>query len=155
MKAIKLIFISIVVLVLVSCSSNNKSTNHLEPLKIDIPKELKNNEEVVIFIEGSESVINKWSDSLESLFNDSEEFVGKSEDDLSIKDQIKLTQIGLDFMSQMAEFGAEMTLLENSAATVQSGLSDKELEAFDIVKQALKLRIDELGEKYRNFGNKK
>ncbi len=154
MKNLRFIYIGLVLIIMSSCSSNDKESNHLAPLNVEIPEELTNNQEAVKFIEGSEMVINHWSDTLEELLQESEEYVGKEESDLSMMDKMKLAQIGIGFMSKMAEFGSEMSQLEITANTIENGLSDEELQAFEVARQAFKNRIEELGEKYENYGKR-
>ncbi len=134
MRKQKIITVGVVLIMMVSCSSVNNSSKHLEPLNIEIPTELEGNLKVVKFIESSEVVINHWSDTLEELFDESEEYLGKEESDLSMKDKMKLAQIGFSFMSKMAEFGTDMSQLNTTAMSLEDGLSDKELQAFELTR---------------------
>lgn len=157
MKYKSILIFATIVLVTLSCSNNKKRTsnNTLPPLKIEIPKELKDNKEAVQFIKISEITINEWSNTLEELFQKTEEYANVPEENLSMMDKMKLAKIGMEFVGKMAEFGSKITEIESTASAIENGLSEEELLAFEVAQKAFKNRIEELGKKYENYGKSK
>lgn len=155
MKLTQLTLLVSAVIIMASCGSNKsskKNADHIKPLDIEIPSELKGNDEAVQFIESSEIVINEWSNTLEDLLQETEDFAGKEEADLSMMDKMKLIKISTEFMAKMAEFGVRMSEIESTAHALENGLSEEELAAFEVAYQAFENRMVELGEKYENYG---
>ena len=86
MKRFYLIFLftlSIFFLVL-SCTSQVEERNpeFIEFLKLEIPDELADNNEVIDFFKSSEKDINQFSDNIETLFFQNQELLLKKTEDL-------------------------------------------------------------------------
>lgn len=135
-----------------ACSSNKKSKHYLPPLEVEVPEALKGNDEAEAFVEATCEAINQWSNSFEDLAIEAEEFVGVEEEDLSAFDKIKLVKIMGEFMVNMGEFALKCEEIEKQSDMIKDGLSEEELQAFESIKLAFDQRIEELGEKYKDYG---
>jgi len=146
---------SIILLVFInllwSCNCK-KNGDYLPPLKPTIPELLKENQEVVIFIEESTKVLNKWSVTLEDLVVECKPYIGKNEVELSESEKLKLGKIMMDFVASLGQFAVNVAELEQNTSTVEYDLNDEELRAMDTIKTVFKSRIEEINLKYRDFG---
>ncbi len=155
----KLLFVSIIVAFLFSCSSNNEeaSTNSsdsdkLPPLKIEVPAELQNNENAKEIIKTGEDMINKFSNTLEDIIKDNKNLIGKSNDDLSFMEQIQVGKIAVQLAASMAEFAPKFVNLQSKIEDFKKGdISEAEAKAIDKVGEAFEKRMDEINKKYENL----
>jgi len=153
--SLKFLLLPIVFLTLFSCSSDSKKAEYLPELDIVVPEVLQGNSEAVQFIETSTNVLNQWSVTFEDLVIQCEPFAGKTEEELSTMDKLKLGKIMMDFMSSMGQFAVKVAEIEQSVTMISDGLSTDEAAALDFVMSTFKQRIDDIGKKYENFGKVK
>lgn len=151
-KAIKQSLLVIVVALIVSCNSNQSDVNYLPELKVEIPDELADNTEAIEFIKNSTAALNQWSITFEDLVIECEPFIGKTEEELSTMDKLKMGKIIMELMANMGKFTMQVGELEKSASIIADGLNEQEVKAFNLVQESFKNRITELGEKYKDFG---
>lgn len=145
--------VSLVFLIISSCSSDKaKKGDYLPPLKAEIPESLQDNDEAKKFIEESTDALNQWSITLEDLVVECEPFVGKDESELSAMDKLKLGKIMMEFVANMGQFAVKVAEMEQFATSIEDGLDDQEMEAMAVVMDSFENRINEINEKYKNFG---
>lgn len=141
-----------VFLVLISCSNDSKKADYLPELQIEIPEVLKENTEAVLFIESSAEVLNQWSITFEDLVIECEPYSGKTEEELSTMDKLKLGKIMMDFMANMGQFAVKVAEIEQSVTMISDGLNKDEAAALELVMSTFEQRITEIGKKYKDFG---
>ncbi|MBN2756773.1 MAG: hypothetical protein JXR51_06305 [Bacteroidales bacterium] len=152
----QLLLFSAITILLFSCSSKEeeKKSNMLPPLTAEIPDVLKGNKQAEDLIVKGTDLVNQMSETFEELAIDAEPYVGKKEEDLGVMDKINLAKIGVQFMSNMGEFTTKMALMEAEAAKLESGMTEEEKTALETVHENFKKRMEELNEKYKDFGDK-
>ncbi len=149
LKGAMLLMISFLVF---SCSSEKKKANYLPELIIEVPESLKDNPEAVEFIDASSETLNLWSVTFEDLVVECEPFAGKTEEELSTMDKLKLGKIMMKFMANMGQFAVKVAEMEQSVTMIEDGLNQEEAEALMLVMNTFEKRIEEIGDKYENFG---
>jgi uncharacterized protein YsxB (DUF464 family) len=141
----------IIAIVSVSCLSEKKG-DYLPPIKVEIPEALQSNTDAVTFINQSSEVLNQWSVTFEDLGVECEPFVGKEESELSTMDKLKLGKIMMEFMANMGQFAVKVAEMEQTASMIEDGLNEQEIEAMEVVMDSFDARIEELNDKYQDFG---
>ncbi len=139
-------------LLIISCTSDNKKASYLPELAIEIPESLKDNPEAIEFINVSTVALNQWSIVFEDLVIECEPFAGKTEEELSTMDKLKLGKIMMEFMANMGQFAVKIAEMEQSVTMVEDGLNEEEAEALVVVMDTFEKRIEEIGSKYENIG---
>lgn len=137
---------------LFSCTSDTKKADYLPKLVVEIPETLKDSPEAVEFINTSTETLNEWSIVFEDLVIECEPFAGKTEEELSTMDKLKLGKIMMDFMANMGQFAVKMAEMEQSVTMIEDGLNEEEAEALSVVMESFEKRMEEIGAKYEDFG---
>lgn len=148
--------LTIIILVIVSLTpscTNKSSSNTLPPLRIEIPEELKRNDEIVKFIKASEEAINLYSDTAEELAEDCKSFAGKKEEELNMLDKVKMVAALGKFTSNFAQFASKYNEMEDQTKTLEEGLNEEQAVALTTVMEAFKHRMEQLEEKYKDINN--
>ncbi len=156
----KLLFISIISVLLFSCSSNNEEatsdssgSDKLPPLKIEVPAELQGNKSAEEIITTGEEMINKFSNTLEDIIKDNKNLIGKKQDDLSFMEQIQVGKIAVQIAASMAQFAPKFINLQSKIENFKKGdISKEETKAIDEVGKAFEQRMDEINKKYEDLG---
>lgn len=153
MKNFLLITFSLFVIFLTQSCTNKPSSNSLPPLKINIPEELKRNDEIVKFIKASEEAINLYSDTAEELAEDCKSFAGKKEEELNMLDKVKMVAALGKFTSNFAQFASKYNEMEDQTKILEEGLNEEQAVALTTVMEAFKHRMEQLEEKYKNIAD--
>lgn len=141
----------IVLVIACSCSGTKSSADHLPPLKIEVPAELKDNAEVVRFIKESEEAINLYTQSAEDLAEDCKSFAGKKEEDLSVLDKVKMLNAVGQFTANFAQFGAKYGEMTEQTKLFEEGMNEEQAAALATVLDAFKNRMQQIEEKYKDL----
>lgn len=144
----------IIVLVFIhySCGSDKNKADYLPELKAEIPASLKDNPEAVTFIENSTDALNQWSITMEDLVVECEPFVNKDESELTTMDKMKLGKAMMEFTANMGKFAVKMAEMEQTATMIEDGMDEQEMEALATVMDSFEKRMQEINEKYADFG---
>jgi len=157
-KVFKLFTILLTLSVLMSaCSGGNKrNSKFIKPVKIEIPDEIKGDEELVDLVESSEKAINEFSDNIEQLAIDSKDILKKAEEDNTFMDGVKAAQLMLEFVSNSNEMTATLEKFVDYVESRQSNdvITDEQLKALEQVAKAFNDRIDLINEKYKDYYEK-
>ncbi|HAN00510.1 MAG TPA: hypothetical protein DCQ26_18100 [Marinilabiliales bacterium] len=153
MKAIKsvLIYSFILGLLIIGCSPEKKG-NYLSKLEVEIPDVLKGNANIVAFINENAEVLNQWSVTLEDLVVDCSPYLGKEEEELTDADRAKLGKNMMEFVANLGQFAVYSAELQQMMTTVEAELPDDQLAAFATIKNQLETRMQEIQNKYIDFG---
>ncbi len=125
--------------------------NKLGKLEVEIPKELKNNKEAVAYIETATGIVDDYALILDNYLDVVSKYDGKSEEDLSFKEKVKLTTATTKLFANVGIVGEKWDACEAEKTLVYSNLSDKEQEAMDVVLDHISGRLIQLEEKYENL----
>jgi len=143
---------AVTVILFPSCGNSPSSSGSLPPFKIDIPEELNGNDKIVKFIKDSEEAINLYSNTAEKLAEDCKDFVGKDEEDLNILEKVKMVAALGQFTSNFAQFAAKYGEMMEKTKIFEKGLNEEQTAALATVLDAFKNRMEQLEEKYKDYG---
>jgi len=143
----QLVITAIVIVLALSCV--NSSSKTLPPLQIEIPAELKGNDEIVEFIENAKDAINNYSETAEKLAEDCKQFAGKNEEDLSVFDKVKMVATLGQYKANFAEFADQYSKMVEETEVFDKGLNDNQALALATVMDAFKERMEQLELKYK------
>ena len=150
----KTIFLLLIVLFISSCNSKKEKRNpdFLKPLKIEIPKELENNEDAIAFIRSSENAINEFSDNIEELALNGKDVLFKDVDEMGTMDKIKLGKMAVQFVSNSTQMAG---VLEDAQKYVEkakaNGLDESQIKSLEIIEKTVENRITEINNKYKDY----
>jgi polyhydroxyalkanoate synthesis regulator protein len=145
-------------LILVSCGSKTDRDSDFLPLvKIQIPEEIKGDQELVDLIKSSEKSINEFSDNIERLAVDGKDILSKKEEDYTLTDGLKAGKLMLQFVSNSTQMTSAMqnftTYVEKKQE--QGIINEQQYKALEQVGKSLENRIDQINKKYKNYFEKK
>ena len=150
----KTTFLLLIVLFISSCNSKKEKRNpdFLKPLKIEIPQELKNNEDAIKFIKSSENAINEFSDNIEELALDGKDILFKDVDEMGAMDKIKLGKMAVQFVSNSTQMAG---VLEDAQKYVEdakaNNLDESQIKSLEIIEKTVEKRIAEINNKYKDY----
>lgn len=152
-KCIQLLGVLVLVSIIYCSCTLKKRGNYLPTLKTEIPEVLMNNSEVIAFIKKSDSDLNLWSVKLEDLAMDCEPFIGKTESELSEAEKNQLGKVMMELVSNTGQFAVRVAEMQQNASAIEYNLNEKELKAMTLLMTHYQTRIDDLNNKYLNYGN--
>ncbi len=154
MKNVMIILLCLTV-TLTACWSDESSEvaiDRLPPLEIQIPAELESKTEVVDFIKRSEKSINDWTRKIEDLIADYQPYAGKSDEELTMREKIKVASIAGRFVANSFKLLADVAEFESEAQRLENNFTKEEEKAFEVVLHSFVKRIEELNERYEKYG---
>ncbi len=149
-KLTYLIFIGIVTLSLTACGGKNKADNKLGKLELQIPTELKDKPEAIAFIKGMNEVVDDYAILIDNALSDVGELAGKSEEELSVFENIRLLkatgEIAIGAAPIMIKWGEYIEKRES----LNKQLTTNELYAMESSLKRLEQRMEQIEEKYKS-----
>jgi hypothetical protein len=147
------ILVSLSVLIMLSaCDKKKNSTGALsaglEPLKIEVPAELKGNAEAVELIKLSEEAINAYSDMVEKVYAECGTFIHKEAEQLTMNEKIKVMKVAGTMVMGMGEFSMKYAQLAERTTLMQENMTEEQITAWATVATAFETRINQINEKY-------
>lgn len=153
---INLLLIVPILILFTACGggkSNSVADNKLGKLEVEIPKELKDNKEVVAFIEGMAEVSDDYAIMIDETLEKTSEFIGKESEELSMMEQIKLVKItgevALKSATSLVKWGEYM----DKRSSLENELSDDELKALESVMLRFEKRMEQIETKHSDVLN--
>ncbi len=132
------------------CKSKVDRTGFMPPVKIQVPAEVKQDREVMRFVNSSEKVINELSDKMERAATDGKDLFMKDEKDMTLMEKMKMTKLGLEFLSCSKSMAEKLLEIQRYIETKQKeGVSGADMKAFEAVENTLEKRINDLNRKYQ------
>jgi hypothetical protein len=125
-----------------------KVNNDLGALKIEIPAELKGNTEAVEFIKISESALNEYSKFVDKVYSECGSIIGKSEEELTMSERIKLMKVAGEMAVGMAKYSEHYSQIAIKSLTFDETMTETELAAWATVTDAFATRMTQIEEKY-------
>jgi len=130
-------------LVLSSCGSskNDTANKRLGKMPVEIPAELKDNPEVVAYIEGMSKVADQYALMIDDMLEEVGEYEGMEQEELGIMDQIKLTKVTAEVAIRSAEIMGKWAEYQDKRDNLETQLTDAELEALAGIWKRFEARI--------------
>lgn len=149
MNRIKILFLSVVAVLAVSCGgTGSDADNKLGKLDVEIPDELKENKEVVEFIENMAEVSDEYALMIDDVLEDVGDLAGKDESELGMMDKMKLLKATGEITIGSAEIMSKWGEYMEKRADLGEQLSDNELKALESVMNRFEKRMEQIQEKY-------
>ena len=154
----KILFITLIGLVLLSCSDDKKNTknaNFIPPMQIEISDEIKGDTELVDLVKSSEKAINEFSNNIEQIAIDGKDVLHKdfNIEEASFTEKIQVGKLLLEFGSNSTQMIATMqkysSYIEEKQKTGE--LNKNQLKALEQVSEALQNRINKINKKYQHY----
>lgn len=139
---------------IVSCGGKKTSkteSNQLGRMEVVIPDELKENKEIVTYIEGMSELVDDYALLLDDMIKDLDGYHGKDWEDLSIREQLKLTKTGAQFAMKAAPITAKWREFEIKKGTLEGDLSEEELMALETIMKRFEKRMEEIEARNQDF----
>ena len=138
-----------------SCTGKIDRTGFMAPVKIQVPKEVKNDTAVMSFVNASQKVINEFSDKMENVATKGKDLLNKKEEDMSVMEKIRMTKLSVQFMSAGTSLGLELEKIQRYIVKKQKeGVNKADMKAYEAIEKALEKRINALNEKYKDLTSK-
>jgi len=156
MKRINYLFVLLGFLVLstiaVSCGRKEKTEvadNQLGKMEVVIPDELKDNPELVEYIEGMTEVFDEYALLLDGMMKELGEFSGKTIDELNMREKIKMTATGAELAVKSAPILVKWGELQAKSSYMDEQLTDEEVIALESVMDRFEARMAQIEEKHQ------
>ncbi len=148
-KLTYLLLIGIVAVSLTACGGKNKADNKLGKLELQIPAELKDKPEAIAFIKGMNEVVDDYAVLIDNALSDVGELAGKSEEELSMFENIRLLkatgEIAIGAAPILVKWGEYMEKRES----LNKQLTTDELYAMESSLKRLEQRMAQIENKYK------
>jgi hypothetical protein len=129
-------------------------TGFMPPVKIQIPRDAKQNKTTADFVKSSEKLMNTLSDRIEYIAMNGKELLNKNEEDLTVMDKIQMTKLGIQLLSVNKDLVSEMDKIQKYVEKKQKeGVSASDMKAYEAVEKAFEKRIEKLNNKYKKLMN--
>jgi tetrahydromethanopterin S-methyltransferase subunit H len=155
MKNVLKITVLVALIVFMACNREKaakdeaaKISNELGALKIDIPTELKGNTEAVEFIKVSEAALNEYSQFVDKVYRECSSIIGKSEEELTMSERIKLIKVAGEMAIGMAKYAEHYAQISEKTLMFDETMTEAELTAWATVTEAFATRMKQIDEKY-------
>lgn len=148
------LFLSFAIFLSPSCGNSPSPSGKLPPFKIEVPAEIKGNKEIVQFIKDSEEAFNLYSNTAEELAYDCRDFIGKKEEDLNMLDRVKMVAALGQFTANFSQFAVKYGEMMEQTQILEKGLNEEQTVALATVMESFKTRMEQIEEKYKDFGTK-
>lgn len=153
MNRIKILFLSLVAVLLVSCGgSGSDADNKLGKLDIEIPEELKDNKEAVEYIENMAAISDEYALMIDKVLEDVGHLVGKDESELGMMDKLKLVKATGEITIGSAEVMGKWGEYMEKRHELEDLLNDDQLKAMEVVMNRFEQRMEQINAKYGELG---
>ncbi len=140
--------------VLTSCGSDKKNdevVNKLGKMEVVIPDELKDNPEMVEYIEGMTEVVDAYALMFDEMIGEMKEYKGKDFDDLNMREKIKFTASAAEIAMKSAPVMVKWAEYEIDRSTFNDELTEEELIALESVWLRFEQRMEQIEERHSEF----
>lgn len=129
----------------------NKADKKLGKLEVEIPAELKDNPEAVEYINGMVEVADDYALLVDELFEECGEYVGMEEEDLKMKDKLKITAATANYALSVGEIMLKWGEYESKRVEMYEEMTEDDIEAMKVVYEHVEKRFEQIEEKYQEF----
>ncbi|MEX0987342.1 MAG: hypothetical protein WD052_07695 [Bacteroidales bacterium] len=153
-NAATLVAIVLMTSTFIACGTKKKSDsadNTLGKMEVVIPDELKDNEEIVEYIQGMSEVVDEYALLMNKMITDLDGLEGKEWEELRIGEQLKLTRAAATFAVKAAPITARWAEYEFNRSMYDDDLTEEELMALQTVMERFEARMKQIEEKNEKF----
>ena len=146
----------LIAIFLTSCGGNKKEeekTDKLGKMEVVIPDALKDNPEMVEYIEGMTEVVDEYAIMIDGMVDEFDEFIGKTFEELNMREKIKVTAKGAEAAMKSAPILMKWAELENTHTVFDNDLSEDELMALETVMLRFEERMKQIEERHTDVFN--
>lgn len=150
-----LILIVCVCSTIIACGGKENGTKtadeRLGKLEVDIPEELKNNDEVVEYIEGMTRVADEYAILMDDMLEEVGDLSGKEPEELTMMEQLKLVKATGEVAVRSAEIMAAWEEYQSKRNELDQLLSSEEIQALEEVLEHFEARMMQIAEKHEDI----
>jgi PBP1b-binding outer membrane lipoprotein LpoB len=164
MKNLTSIYVLLITtLLFISCGENDTKSkkskvNFLPPLTIEIPDNIKSDDELVEVVKSSEKALNEFSNNIEQLLVDGKDVLREDFDmeEASIMEKLKVGKLVVEFGSNSSQMLITLQKFESYVQEKQKQglINEEQLAALQKVGESFKTRMDEINTKYQHYFDK-
>ena len=139
---------------LTSCGSKGNSDeaeNRFGKMEVVIPDELKDNPEIVEYIEGMCEIVDEYALLMDDMIGDLDGIAGKDWSELKMGERLNLTKTAAKFAMKAAPITVKWGEVEVKRSIVESELTEEELLALETVMLRFEKRMEQIEEKNKEF----
>lgn len=137
-----------------SCGGNKETEqadDKLGKMEIVIPDELKDNPEMVEYIEDMTELVDDYAVVMDEMVDKLKPFAGKTFDELKIGQQLKFTAIVTEVGVKSAPYMTKWAEYEMKWSNLEEGLTEDQLLALETVGKRFEERMEQIAEKYAEY----
>lgn len=150
----KRLFIAyLLVAIIFGACSKQKDTGfaNVEPLKVEIPDEIKNNKELVDFIKSSEKSINDFAVSIENLYKEDPKLMQKDAEEMSMFEKLKLMKVAGEMAVLFGEFSMNYAEMNEELGNYELTMTNEQALALATVSETFEKRMLLLEEQIKKY----
>lgn len=151
MRKVTLIIVLLTILFAACKNNSNSGFINAEPLKIEIPDEIKGDKELVSFIRESEKSINEFAISIEKLYAEDPKLMQKEEEDMSMFEKLKLLKVAGEMAVLFGEFSTNYAEMNEKMGNYELSMTDDQAVALQTVAEAFEKRMLLLEERIKKY----
>ncbi len=150
----KLFYLFFILVFTTYCEANKEERNSqfLAPLTIQIPYELIDNKETIDFFKWAESSINKYSDNIETMVFNGRDIVLQDPNIMSESDKNKFSLMTVRFVSNTTQMTGVLDETQEYIENAKiNGFDESQLRSLEIIEITLENRIFDIKDKYKKY----
>ncbi|MBN2264042.1 MAG: hypothetical protein JW735_14075 [Prolixibacteraceae bacterium] len=151
MRKVTLVIVLLTILFAACKNNSNSGFINAEPLKIEIPDEIKGDKELVSFIRESEKSINEFALSIEKLYAEDPKLMQKEEEDMSMFEKLKLLKVAGEMAVLFGEFSTNYAEMNEKMGNYELSMTDDQAVALQTVAEAFEKRMLLLEERIKKY----
>lgn len=140
---------------MVSCGSKDKPSEEaiekLGKMEVVIPDELKDNPEIVEYVEGMSEVADAYALLIDESLTKLGDYAGKEWEELNMREQIKVTATAAEIAMKAAPNLAKLAEYQAKYYELGDSLTDDEILALATVWERFEARLEQIEEKNAKF----
>ncbi|HPR62409.1 MAG TPA: hypothetical protein PLF35_15740 [Prolixibacteraceae bacterium] len=151
MRKITFLFVLLITFMVACKNNSNSGFINADPLKIEIPDEIKGDKELVSFIRESEKSINEFALSIEKLYAEDPKLMQKEEEDMSMFEKLKLLKVAGEMAVLFGEFSTNYAEMNEKMGNYELSMTDDQAVALQTVADAFEKRMLLLEERIKKY----
>ncbi len=137
----------------VACNNQKKSDEYsIPPLTVEIPDELKDQPEIVEFIRDSEKSINHFAESVERVYIENPQLIGKDADEMSMVEKLKVLKVAGEMAVAFGEFSLSYANMNEKMNQFETEMTEDQALALATVGDAFEKRMELLEQRLEKLG---
>jgi hypothetical protein len=120
-------------------------------MEVVIPDALKDNPEIVAYIEGMSEVVDGYALLLDETIPKLEGMQGKTFEELTMREKVKLTSIAAEVSMKSAPLMTKWAELESKQSLMDDELTEEEVLALEALTKRFEQRLIQIQERNQEF----